>query len=251
MINFEMIEIIAPALIVGLMICAVHGALGIKVLQRGIIFIDLAIAQIAGFGLILCGVLFENCPGYVTQIFALIFALSAAIFFYFVEKKAPKQQEAIIGSSFILFASLAILLLANDPHGDEEIKHLLSGQILFVTWSDIFSHLPIYVLIMAAWFLRPKVQGGIAFYLIFALAITSSVQLVGIYVVFASLILPALAALNYKNPLLTSWFCGFTSVILGIFLALIFDLPAGGLIVISYVMVTCLFKLVNMSNFRR
>ena len=85
-----------------------------------------------------------------------------------------------------------------------------------------------------------KLRKGISFYLIFALAITSSVQLVGVYVVFASLILPALAALNDKSPYSLAWLCGIISVVTGIILAIIFDAPAGPILVVSYVMITIL-----------
>jgi zinc/manganese transport system permease protein len=238
----EMIEIISPALVAGLLIALTHGLLGIKVLERGIVFIDLAIAQIAGLGLVIAGMFLPEYS-WSYQFIALLFAIGASLFFYYIEKIAPDIQEAIIGCSFVLAASLSILFLSNHSHGSDEIKHLLSGQILFVTFKDIFWHAPIYIAIIALWFLKPKIRSGIGFYLIFAFAITSSVQLVGIYVVFASLILPALAAKNQRNPLLISWICGVVSVILGVFFAMMLDLPAGVLVVISYFFVTCLIKL--------
>lgn len=242
MINIEMIEIVSPALIAGILISLTHGLLGIKVLEKGIVFIDLAIAQIAGLGLITASIfLTEYSWSY--QFIALLFAILASLFFYYIEKTSPDIQEAIIGSSFVLASSLIILALSNHSHGSDEVKHLLSGQILFVTFKDILWHFPIYIGVIALWFLQPKVRSNIIFYLIFALVITSSVQLVGVYVVFASLILPAIAAKNRRNPLLISWICGISSVILGIILAIIFDLPAGVLVVISYFIVTCLIKL--------
>ncbi len=240
--SVEIIEIIIPALIAGLLISLTHALLGIKVLEKGIIFIDLAIAQIAGLGIIIANIFLSQYP-WSHQIIALLFATMSALFFYYTEKINPDIQEAIIGCSFILSASLGILFLSHHPHGSDEIVHLLSGQILFVTLQDILQHLPIYIGVIGLWFLKPKVQNGIGFYLIFAFAITSSVQLVGIYVVFASLILPAIAAKNQKNPLLISWICGIVSVILGIIIAAIFDLPAGILVVISYFIVTCLIKI--------
>ena len=161
----------------------------------------------------------------------------------------PNQQEAIIGVSFILAASLAILLLANHPHGGEEMKHLLSGQILFITWQDVIAHAPIYTLILIVWLYKPNWRSGIGFYLIFALAITSSVQLVGVYVVFASLILPALAAESAKRPYKIAWLCGILSVGLGVYGAALADLPAGPLLVVSYVLTAlALYKLANKSS---
>ena len=235
----DFITIIGPALLAGLIITVTHAPLGIEVLRRGIIFIDLAVAQIAGLGLLISNLYFNNDQAWLPQIIALIFALIAAYFFKIVENKIKSQQEAIIGVSFILAASLSILLLADHPTGGEEIRHLLSGQILFVTWQDVLIHIPIYILILILWFL-PINLNGIGFYILFSLAITSSVQLVGVYVVFASLILPALAALKSKTPYKIAWISGFISVIIGIFLSVILDLPAGPILVVSYVIVTIL-----------
>ena len=171
----------------------------------------------------------------------------AAFFFKIIENKIKSQQEAIIGVSFILAASISILLLSDHPTGGEEIRHLLSGQMLFISWNDVFIHLPIYILILVLWFL-PINLNGISFYILFSLAITSSVQLVGVYVVFASLILPALTALNTKNPYRTAWLSGLISVILGILFSVIFDLPAGPILVVTYVIVTIFIVLIRKLN---
>jgi zinc/manganese transport system permease protein len=241
MISNEMIHVIGPALLICSMIVLTHVPLGIEVLKRGIIFIDLAVAQIAGLGLIATNIFFHQLYSWLPQLVALICAIFAGLFFHKVEMKIPKQQEAIIGVTFILAASLAILLLADHPTGGEEIRHLLSGQILFVTWQDVAKHVPIYILILAVWFFKTEFRNNISFYLLFALAVTSSVQMVGIYVVFASLILPALAVINISNPYKIGWLCGFISVMAGVFFAVFFDTPAGPLIVISYVLTTIIF----------
>jgi zinc/manganese transport system permease protein len=234
MLSVELLEIVGPAFAAGLMIAVTHAPLGIEVLKRGIIFIDLAIAQIAGLGLVAAGIFIEDAPWWLIQMIALACALMAGLFFRFVEGKAPEQQEAVIGGSFILAASLALLLLADHPHGGEEIQHLLSGQILFVTWSDIFAHGPVYLVILAAWLIWPSIRQGLWFYLLFAIAVTSSVQLVGVYVVFASLILPALAAGKSTTPHPIAWSCGVIAVLSGIILSTALDLPAGPVLVVSY-----------------
>ena len=134
--------------------------------------------------------------------------------------------------------SVAILILSDNPHGFEEIQHLLSGQILFINISDVLSHAPIYILILLIWFLLPNIKKTLGFYVIFAIAITSSVQLVGVYVVFISLIIPALCVNNLKNnQYKIAWTCGILSIILGILSSIFFDLPTGPLIVISYIIV--------------
>ncbi len=238
----ELLEIIGPALAAGLVIALVHGPLGIEVLRRGIIFIDLAVAQIAGLGLVLAGLIFQEADGLIGQCIALVCALLGGLFFRAAERFFPRQLEAIIGCSFVLAASLALLLLANEPHGGEEVQHMLSGQILFVTWDDFFRHLPVYSAVFTLWFVYPKLRGGIWFYLLFSLVITSSVQLVGVYVVFASLILPALAAISAARPYLWSWLCGALAILAGIVLSTWMDVPAGPFLVISYA-VACLLLL--------
>ena len=235
MISNEMIGIVVPALVVGLMIALTHAPLGIEVLKRGIIFIDLAVAQIAGLGLVVTSTLLHDPSLWLMQLVALACAILAGLFFRKIDTIMPEQQEAIIGVSFVLASSLMILLLADHPHGGEAIQHLLSGQMLFVTWHDVAIHAPIYVAILAAWFLKPTLRDGIGFYLLFALAIASSVQLVGVYVVFASLILPALASVRSKRPYVTAWVCGIISVLSGIFISVFTDLPAGPVLVCTLV----------------
>jgi len=200
MLSIELLEIVGPALAAGLMIALTHAPLGIEVLRRGIIFIDLAIAQIAGLGLVAVGLYMKDAPWWMAQSVALACALLAGLFFRFIERKLPRQQEAVIGTSFILAASLALLLLADSPHGGEEVRHLLSGQVLFVTWPHVLAHAPVYAIILSLWFLMPRIRRSIWFYILFAMAITSSVQLVGVYVVFASLIIPALSSVRAARP---------------------------------------------------
>ncbi len=246
-ISFEIIDIVMPAFVAGTMIALTHAPLGIEVLKRGIIFIDLAIAQIAGLGLVVAGIVWHEAAGYILQLFALSFALLAALLFCITERYMPKQQEAIIGVSYVLAATLALLLLADNPHGAEEIQHLLSGQILFITWHDVLAHAPIYALILTIWFVWPRMRSGIGFYLLFALAITSSVQLVGVFMVFASLILPALSALKTQHPNLVAWLCGIFAVFAGMITAISFDLPAGLVIVISYC-ISCLLAVLLLKS---
>jgi zinc/manganese transport system permease protein len=240
MLSAEMLEIVGPAFVAGLMIAATHAPLGLEVLKRGIIFIDLAIAQVAGLGIVIASGFADTPPPWLVQSAALTCAVLAALFFRLVERHLPKQQEAIIGCSFVFAASLALLLLADHPHGGEEIQHLLSGQILFVTWQDVLVHAPIYAAILTLWFVKLGIRQGIAFYLVFAAAITSSVQLVGVYVVFASLILPALAAEDYSRKQCVAWLCGAIAVTGGIAFSISTDLATGPVLVCSYILCSVL-----------
>jgi len=245
LLSSSTLEIVGPALAAGLMIALTHAPLGIEVLRRGIIFIDLAIAQIAGLGLVLANIYWHEPPALVSQGAALVCALLAAGVFRVVEKHLPHEQEAIIGCAFVLAAATALLLLADQPHGGEEIQHLLSGQVLFVTWRDVALHAPVYGSILSLWFLWPRIRRGGLFFAIFAMAITSSVQLVGVYVVFSSLILPALATrllpTGSRTPV--AMLAGGGAVLSGIGIALVVDAPAGPVMVATYAAMALLLRL--------
>jgi zinc/manganese transport system permease protein len=225
-VNAEQLEILAPALAVGALVAIVHAPLGIEVLKRGIVFIDLAIAQIAGLNIVLVRLWWEAPHWFWVQAVAGLSALVAALFFRWIEKTLPKEQEAVIGSSFILAASAALLALANHPQGGDEIRHILSGQILFATWWDAAAFLPVYV------------------FLLLSAAITASVQLVGVYVVFASLILPALAVnVIDRHKVLHAWVCALVAVIGGITITTMLDLPAGPGLVFGFAITAFVYRL--------
>jgi zinc/manganese transport system permease protein len=129
----ENVSILWPALLAGLIVLATHVPLGQQVLARGIVFIDLAIAQVAGVGVIAAHYFGLELQGWVTQVAAVSAALLAALLLTWTERKRPEVQEALIGVLFVLASTAQILLLANDPHGGEDLKDLLAGQILWVT----------------------------------------------------------------------------------------------------------------------
>jgi zinc/manganese transport system permease protein len=186
-------SILWPAMVAGMLVTATHVPLGIQVLKRGIVFIDLAIAQIAGLGVIAAdGFGFEPL-GWGAQAFALAAATGGALVLTWTERQWPEVQEAIIGVSFVLAASGALLLLASNPHGGEHLKELLVGQILWVSPSRLLLVALVYAVVLAVWFAWGDAMGRMGFYTLFACAVTISVQLVGLYLVFTTLIVPALA----------------------------------------------------------
>jgi zinc/manganese transport system permease protein len=187
------LAILGPAFLAGLLVTSTHAPLGIQVLNRGIVFIDLAIAQVAGLGVILADTFGWEPQGWGVQAGALVAAFAGALFLTWTEKQWPEVQEAIIGTTFILAASAALLLLAANPHGGEHLKELLVGQILWVNWWRLAPVAVIYAVLLALWFGLGERLGRVGFYLVFAVAVTVSVQLVGLYLVFATLIVPALA----------------------------------------------------------
>ena len=183
--------ILGPAFAAGLLATATHVPLGIQVIRRGIVFIDLAIAQIAGLGVILADTLGWEPQGAAVQIAALAAALAAALLLTWTERRWPEVQEAIIGVSFVLASSAAILLLAGNPHGGEHLRDLLVGQILWVNPGRLVPVAVAYAVILALWFGLGARLGRVGFYLLFACVVTVSVQLVGLYLVFITLVVPA------------------------------------------------------------
>jgi zinc/manganese transport system permease protein len=226
-------SIIGPAFAAGLIVLSTHVPLGHEVLKRGIIFIDLAIAQIAGLGVIAAHSMDWEQDGFEVQLVAVSAALLAAVGLNWTEKRWPKQQEPLIGILFVLAATGGILLLAGNPHGSEHLKELLVGQILWSTWSSLLPISALYALLLVFWFSMRERLGHLAFYVVFAIAVTASVQIVGIYLVFASLIIPALATqfMTRRKRILIGYVLGAVSFLSGIVLSAIFDLPTGAVIV--------------------
>jgi zinc/manganese transport system permease protein len=231
------IGILAPAFVAGLLVTATHVPLGAQVLARGIVFIDLAVAQVAGLGVIFAHSLGLEAQGWAVQAGALAAALAGALLLTWTEKRWPEVQEAIIGTTFILAASAALLLLAANPHGAEHLKELLVGQILWFNWSRLPLVALITAAILALWFGLGARLGRVGFYLLFAAAVTLSVQLVGLYLVFTTLIVPALATHWVKRARLPiSYVLGGCGYAVGLIASALLDLPSGAVIVWAMVL---------------
>jgi len=131
------ISILGPAFVAGLLVFSTHVPLGREVLKRGIIFLDLAVAQIAGLGVIIAYSIGWEAGGWQIQAIAMSAALAGAALLYWCERRWPEVQEAIIGCVFVLAASGGILALSTNPHDGEELKELLAGQILWVSYEQL------------------------------------------------------------------------------------------------------------------
>jgi zinc/manganese transport system permease protein len=257
--NMENLEfsILLPAFLAGLLVLATHVPLGQQVLTRGIVFIDLAIAQVAGLGVTAASALGFGAPDSLSapppsadlwtsivlglqqswhvQVAAVIAAMLGALLLTWTEKIWPEVQEALIGVLFAVAACAELIILANNPHGSENLKDLLVGQILFVSIPSLIPIAALYALILVIWFGARKAIGPIGFYVLFALVVTQSVQLVGIYLVFASLIIPALASKRFAERLRlwVGYGVGLLGYIGGIVASMLFDLPTGPVIVVG------------------
>lgn len=225
------LSIIAAPLGAGLLVVASHVLLGREVLGRGIVFIDLCIAQVAALGVIFAHSLHLPDAHWLVQLVAFGSALAAAALLQFTESHWRQWQEAIIGCLYVVSACLALLVLSHDPHGAEQLKSLLTGQILWVAPTQLWPLLVATAVVLLAWYLLPAWRQRL-FYFLFALAITTSVQQVGVFLVFASLILPALAVIGMQRTgLWLGYALGALGYTLGLLLSLHWDLPAGPLVV--------------------
>lgn len=225
-------SIVLPALLAGLLVAATHVPLGMQVLARGIVFIDIAIAQIAGVGVLLADFIGFEPEGIAVQVSALSAALLGAMLLTWTERRWPDVQEAIIGVIFVLAATLEILLLASNPQGGEHLKDLLVGQILWVGTRHIVITAALTAVVLAVWFGWQARIRRIGFYLLFGLSVTASVQLVGVYLVFATLIIPALATRHaVRGRLLKAYIVAAVGYAVGLLLSASLDLPSGAVVV--------------------
>jgi zinc/manganese transport system permease protein len=227
------VGILWPALVAGLLVVVSHVPLGQQVLRRGIVFIDLAIAQVAALGVIAAHTFGHVLSGWTTQAAAVCAALLGGLLLTWTERKRPDVQEALIGILFVLASTAQILLLANNPHGGEQLKDLLAGQILWVSNDQLVRAALVTALFVVAWFRWGERLGRIGFYVIFAVMVTMSVQLVGVYLVFTTLIVPAVATYRHRPSaqLVLGYALGVASYLLGLAVSLVTDLPSSAVIV--------------------
>ena len=226
------LDILLPALIAGLLVLATHIPLGMKVMARGVIFADLAVAQIAGLGVIIAALLDLSGQPLLVQGIAAASALCGAALLAWIEKRLPEVKEACIGLTFVLAASGGILLMSRDVHSGEHLKDLLVGQILWVRSDQLIATALLTAALLALWQWSRLKTHYLGFYALFALAVTASVQLVGVYLVFASLIVPALATYRISHRRTHYAFAiGISGYAVGLLLSAWFDLPSGATVV--------------------
>lgn len=241
------IDILWPAFAAGLFILATHVPLGREVLNRGIIFLDLAIAQMAALGVVAASVILSEDQSHITQVFiAVTTAITSSLGLYSLRQLAVKVQEAIIGIVFILAATGSLLLLAADPHGGA-IKDTACRANIMVPSQRSYSIR--HYLCSHCYNLddTEKKLGAWLFYPLFAIAITVSTQIVGVYLVFASLIIPSLATLNRHHATVKGLLIGIIGYGGGLVFAAIFDLPAGATIVWCLAITALAYYLISRS----
>lgn len=241
-----------------LILTGMHVYLGLHVIQRGVIFVDLALAQMAALGATV-GFLFGfHLHSTQCYLFALGFTIIGAAFFAISRhRKESVPQEAYIGILYAIASAASILILSKAPEGGEELKSLLVGHLLFVDWPEIYKMLGLYSLIgFLHWLIRRPVflisanpdeavrqnynliVWDFAFYGLFGFVVASSVEIAGVLLVFCFLIVPSVCAIYFAktntNRLLVGWLVGLITSIAGVAVSFFFDLPTGAAIVCTF-----------------
>jgi zinc/manganese transport system permease protein len=253
----EMLQFMAAPFAVCLILVGIHGYLGLHVLRRQVIFVDLALAQIAGLGAVVAlvrghepGTLASFCYSLgATVLGAFVFSLTRSRHH---DSKVP--QEALIGITYVIASAAAILVADRAPEGAEHIKELLAGSILWVTWPVVIKDLVIYSAVgLFHYVFRRKFilisenpeeayREGInirlwdfLFYLSFGVIITLSVEIAGVLMVFAYLVAPAIIAIgssdHWGKRIGIAWATGFLASAVGLVASYKVDFPSGPAIV--------------------
>lgn len=252
-----MLELLLWPLVAGLVLTGIHAYFGLHVLARGVIFVDLSLAQVAALGLavaILAGHSAHSEAGYW---YALAFAIAGAALFAAARPyETSLPQEAIIGIVYAVSAALGVIVLDRAPLGAEHIKQLIIGSILTVTPKDVGQLFVLYAAIGILHFIcwRPLAEVSfhphpaatpqrrflwdVVFYISFALVVTSSVRIAGVLLVFSYLIVPAalasLLAVHFHRRLLIAWGLGAALTAVGLYASWTLDLPTGPAIVTAF-----------------
>lgn len=222
--------------------------LGQRVLARGVVFADLAIAQWAALGSLAGLTLMPNHTIAGLPISSLLFALLAVALVSLILKLTPDYREAMIGTLYVLGASLATLVVSNDPHGAQQLARTLNGDLLWVTGQSL-KPLAVVALVVVLWQLAGSDRVRSTLFLpLFAVTVTLTVDLAGIYVVFATLIAAPLMLCHLRGyRLMAASVCCFLGHALGLALSASHDIPAGPAVVVL-VIACSLMTLVKRSD---
>ena len=266
----QVIEFLAAPFVASLILTGIHSYLGLHVVERGVIFVDLSLAQIAALGGTIALLLpFSEGDPHSSAVYwvSLLFTfMGAAIFAMVRGRQARVPQEAIIGITYAVASAAAILAMSQSTSQAEHLKDMLVGNIIAVSWPDVFKTAALYgavgifhyvlrkpFLAISVQHDHPEATGlnvrfwDFLFYASFGLVVTSSVAIAGVLLVFCYLIVPAVAAMLYADSiggrLAIGWTMGTIVSALGVYLSLMLDLPTGATIVCTFGLVLVLMAL--------
>lgn len=257
----EALVFLAAPFAMCLILAGIHCYLGLHVLARGVIFVDLSLAQVAALGAtlaILVGFDHHSTVAYFISLGSTF--LAAALFALARKRENMFSQEAIIGIVYALASAAVILVVDRIAHGAEHIKDIMVGQVLWVTWHDVLKTAIIYSGVSIVHFIFRKQLIGASFgtgngagiwdflfYALFGVVITSSVSMAGVLQVFSYLIVPSVVSTQFfssiRARLIFGWTLGFVLSFLGLILSYAWDLPAGAFIVVLFAVLPVLMLL--------
>jgi zinc/manganese transport system permease protein len=242
----DALTILWPSFLVAFCLVGIHAYFGIQVLARGVVFVDLALAQIAALGATVAFMLGHPTQGFATYAYSLGFTVMAAALLAFTRTWSARiPQEALIGVIYVVAAAAAILLFDRAPQGAEHLKQILTGNILTSGLDELIIIAPLYAAVGAVhWLMRARlaqatsVAWEFVFYVTFGIVVTSSVALAGVLLVFSFLIIPAAIGLLYADTLARrlaiGWITGTLTSALGLAASFAFDLPTGATMVCAF-----------------
>jgi len=242
----ETASFLLPAFLVAVCLVGIHVYFGIQVLARQVIFVDLALAQIAALGATVAFMLGHSAQSPMTYGYSLGFTLLAAVLLAFTRSWATRvPQEALIGVIYVVAAAAAILLIDRAPQGAEHLKQILTGNILTSGWNEITIIVPLYAMTgLLHWLLRRQLTGSgelfweFVFYASFGVVVTSSVAIAGVLLVFSFLIVPAAIGVMFTSSpagqLAIGWITGTLTSAAGLAVSFAFDLPTGAAMVCAF-----------------
>lgn len=254
----EFWEMMAAPLVMALVLVAMHSHLGFHVVKRGVIFVDIALAQVAAFGVALALLMGWEVGSDRTWAVALISTFLGAWLISHTRARRPGvPQEAYIGIIYVVFSAAMLLVLTQVPHGGEEIRHLLVGAILWTSWHTLLKTAILYAVLGGLMWLwrRPLLRistdpegaqregmnlrrWDLIFYAILGTVVTSSVQIAGVLLVFTLLVVPTVMGLrlfdDMRRGFLYTLGVGVFAVVLGSAASYVLDLPTGAAIVCAF-----------------
>jgi zinc/manganese transport system permease protein len=263
----NLLEFLAVPFAASLILTGIHAYLGLHVVERGVIFVDLSLAQIAALGTTSAYLAGHDLHDPVTYYWSLGFTiLGAAIFALTRTHRHGSRipQEAVIGIVYAVSAAAAILAMSKAPEGTEHLKDMLVGNILTVTWRVVINTAIVYSIVgLFHWLFRKKFLAismgeeipnvrwwDFLFYTSFGFVVTSSVAIAGVLLVFSFLIVPSVAAMLFARRVGTrlafGWIMGALVSALGVFLSFHYDLPTGATIVCTFGAVLALLALLRL-----
>lgn len=228
----DLLWLAAPCLAL-LAACAALVPLGAHVLSRGVVFIDLAVAQIAACGALAAAVFIDHPARWIVGSASAIAALLGSGVVWALSRAWPAQREALIGLVYVCGASFAVVGASLEPHGRERLTELLASDVLWVPWSSVLLLVLMAVVVgTLARGPRPRLAHDAVFYAVFAVTLSVAVSSLGLYLVFAMLIGPALWT-RRASSLATAFGCALAACAAGIGLSWAFDWPSGACVAMA------------------